>query len=117
MKVLVIDDNADLATMISRMLEAGGYECIVANDGKNGLTMLQQTKFDAAILDLAMPGFTGFDVIDALEKNGKLKEQKIVVLTAAEVSNEKMEELKKRGVSTCLRKPVTINVLYEALKN
>ena len=117
MKVLVIDDNTDLTTMISRMLDAGGHECIVSNDGRNGLTMLEQKKFDAVILDLSMPGFTGYDVVDALEKNGNLKEQKIIVLTASDVSNEKMEELKKRGVFACLRKPVSIDVLYEALKN
>lgn len=117
MKVLIIDDNADLATMISQMLKTEGHECIVSNDGKNGLAMLQQKKFDATILDLGMPGFSGFDVIDTLEKNGNLKEQKIIVLTATSVPNEKIEELKKRGVSACLRKPVPINVLYEALKN
>ena len=117
MKVLVIDDNADLATMIFRMLETGGHECIVSNDGKNGLAMLQQKKFDAIILDLSMPGFTGYDFVDALEKNGKLKEQKVIVLTATSISNEKIQELKKRGVFSCLRKPVSINVLYETLKN
>jgi len=117
MKVLIIDDNADLTTMVSRMLQAEKHECIISNDGKNGLVMLQQKKFDATILDLSMPGFTGYDIIDALEKNGKLKEQKIIVLTATDVSNEKMDELKKRGVFACLRKPVSINVLYETLKN
>ena len=54
--------------MLTRMLEYEGYGCIVSNDGRNGLAMLQQKKFDAIILDLAMPGFTGFDVVDALEK-------------------------------------------------
>ena len=54
--------------MLTLMLESEGYECIVSNDGRNGLAMLQQKKFDAIILDLAMPGFTGFDVVDALEK-------------------------------------------------
>jgi len=117
MKVLVIDDNTDLTTMISRMLQAEKHECTISNDGKNGLVMLEQKKFDAVILDLAMPGFTGFDVVDALEKNGKIKEQKIIVLTAADVSNEMMDELKKRGVFACLRKPVSISVLYETLKN
>ena len=117
MNILIIDDNADLVTMLTRMLESEGHECIVSNDGRNGVAMLQQKKFDATILDLAMPDFTGFDVIDALEKNGKLKEQKIIILTASSVSNEKIEELKKRGIFACLRKPVSINVLYETLKS
>ena len=116
MKILVIDDNVNLSTMFSRLMDTEGHECIVSNDGRNGLTLIEQKKFDAVLLDLDMPGFTGFDVIDALEKKGDLKKYKIVVLTALDLSLEKMEDLKKRGVHACLKKPAKIDLLCEVLK-
>jgi len=117
MKVLIIEDNKDLATMLSRILEVNRHNCIVSNDGKNGLSLLQSGKFDAVVLDLGMPEFTGFDVIDALEKDGRLKEQKIIVLTAKDLPKEEIEELKRRGVHACFKKPVSMDVLAEALQD
>ena len=117
MKVLVIDDNEVLARMLTRMLETKGHKCIVSNDGRNGLALLQEKKFDATILDLSMPEFTGLDIINELDKSGKLKEEKIIVLTATNISNEDIKELKKRGIYACLQKPVKIDLLIETLKN
>ena len=117
MKILVIDDNENLSTMFSRLMEAEGHECIVSNDGRNGLALIELKKFDAVLLDLEMPGFTGFDVIDALEKKGNLKKHKRVVLTATDISLEKIEELKKRGIHACLNKPAKMNLLCEVLES
>ena len=93
MKILLIDDNQEITNPLSQFLAAKGHNCIVSNDGRNGLAMVQQQKFDVVLLDLAMPELTGFDIIDVLEKNGKLKENKIIVFTALAVKNEKIEEL------------------------
>jgi len=64
-----------------------------------------------------MPEFTGLDIINELDKSGKLKEEKIIVLTATNISNEDIKELKKRGIYACLQKPVKIDLLIETLKN
>lgn len=116
MKILAIDDNENLSTMFSRLMEAEGHECIVSNDGRNGLTLIEQGKFDAVLLDLEMPGFTGYDVIDALEKKGDLKKHKIIILTATDLSLEKMEELKKRGIHACLKKPAKMDLICKILE-
>lgn len=118
MKILIIDDNESITSMFSRMLKMEGHECIVSNNGRNGLELLEQQKFDATILDIAMPEFSGLEVIDTLEKNGKLKEQKVIVLTASSgISPEKVDELKKRGVYAFLKKPVRIDNLLSTLEN
>ena len=117
MKILLVDDNKGITDLLSEMLKIEGHECIVAGDGKNSLVLLQKQKFDVTILDINMPYFSGLDVIDSLEQSGKLDEQKIVVLSAAPIPDEKLEELEKRGVHACLRKPVDIDLLLEVLKN
>lgn len=94
-----------------------GHECSVASSGRNGLTMMLQQKFDAVFLDLAMPEFSGMDVIDSLEKSGEIKEQKIIVLTASAIYAGLEDDLIKKGALMVLRKPIGVDEIKDVLKN
>lgn len=115
MKVLLIDDNESITEMMYKYLTGKGHECIVANDGRNGLTLIEQEKFDVILLDLAMPEFTGVDVIDHLYKNGKIEKHKIVLFTASSVTDEEVQKLMKKGAHSCLKKPVKLEVLLKTI--
>lgn len=117
MKILIVDDNESLATMFSKMLKLGGHNAIATNHGRNGLALIEKEKFDVIILDLAMPDFTGYDIVDSLEKDGLMKDKKIIVLTATPITQEQIDHLKKQGVESVLKKPIQLDVLLEALKN
>ena len=117
MKILIIDDNQSITGMLSKMLKLEGYETVVSNDGKNGLSLIENNDFDAVLLDISMPEFSGLDVIDALNKSGKIKENKIIVLTASVQGDEDLSHLKTKGVHTILKKPVEIDVLRSTLEN
>ncbi len=117
LNVLIIDDNKGITDMIHKLLTVSGHECTVSNDGKNGLVLIDQQNFDTIILDLAMPEFTGLDVIDSLYKSGKIKDKKIIVLTASMVDDEKEKEILSKGVKAVLRKPIDADVLLSILKN
>lgn len=117
MKFLIIDDTKNITVMLSKMLKMEGYECVTSNDGRTGLSLIEREKFDAVLLDLAMPEFSGLDVIDALGKSGKIKEQKIIVLTASSPPDDTLSDLKARGVYTVLKKPIDLDVLLDILKN
>ena len=117
MKILLIDDNQDITELLSNYLTIKGHECTVCNDGRNGTSLILEKHFDAVILDLAMPEYTGFDVIDDLEKAGKLKNQKIILFTASSVKNEDIEKILKKGIHSCLRKPVRLEVFLKTLGN
>ena len=116
LKILVVDDNENISNTLKQVLEIEGHECIVAGNGRNGLTMMRQQKFDGVFLDLAMPEFSGIDVIDSLEQSGEIKEQKIIVLTASSMSDELEEDLIKKGILMMLRKPIGLDEIKEALK-
>ncbi len=116
MKILLIDDNQEITGPLSKFLNSRGHDCTVLNDGRNGLTLLEKNKFDVVILDLAMPKFSGYDVIDALEKSGKLKEQKIIVFSALSLVNDEVRELKKRGVYACIKKPIQLPPLLKMIE-
>lgn len=116
MKILVIDDNKDIARMLSEYLELMGYETTVANEGRNGLALIEQNKFDAVILDIAMPEFSGFNVIEKLQKDGKLLGNRIFVLTALPLEQFEVDDLKQKGVQAVMKKPVDLDVLLKTIK-
>ena len=116
MKILLIDDNEDITKMLSGYLSLKGHSCEVINDGRRGLDMIGNQVFDVVILDLTMPEFTGHDLIDVLHKNGKIKNQNIVTLSAASISPEEELLLKSKGVLSCLKKPIDPDVLLSHIQ-
>ena len=114
MKILLIDDNKSITKTISKYLTVKGYQCTVSNSGKEGLKLIKTENFDTIVLDLAMPEFTGFDVLESLEDDGILKKQKIVILTAAEISEDDIEKMGIKGIKV-LKKPIQLGVLEQNL--
>jgi len=114
-KILIIDDNVNITKMFTKFFELKGYVCLMSNNGRNGLTLLEDQIFDAVILDVAMPDFTGFDVIDELENKNMLTKQKVIVLTATAIKNEKLNELHEKGI-VVLNKPVSLGELISVIE-
>ena len=110
-KILIIDDNQSIIKLLSRFLDLKNVEHVEVTNGQNGLNLIRQKKFDAILLDLNMPEFSGFDVIDVLEKEGKIKDENIFVFTASNISTPTEDELIKRGVKACIRKPIRVDEL------
>lgn len=117
MKILIVDDNQSITETLSKMLTLEGHETVVANGVSDGLTMIENDNFDAVLLDLQMPDFSGFDVINSLEKSGRIKLNKIIVMTASAISSLELHELKKQGVFVWMRKPVANNELGSILRS
>ena len=113
--MLGIDDNVDITRLLDTVLNSSGYEYSYVNNGKEGLKLIQEQKFDLVLLDLAMPEFSGVDVVDALQNEGLINKQKIVLFTASSMTDSEIEQLKKRGVNSCIRKPVDIDILMKKL--
>lgn len=116
MKILVVDDNNSITELLSQFFKLKGHECIVTNNGKEGLWLCLNNKFDAVILDLAMPEFTGKDFLDALIEKEKIKEQKIIVMTAMPLGNVVIEGL-HRGICEVVRKPFKLDNLMKTLES
>jgi len=116
MKILLIDDNEDITKMLQKYMTLKGHSCSVANNGLSGLDLINKQTFDVIILDIAMPTFSGNDVIDALHKNGKIKNQNIVTLTASILTGDIESTLKSKGVNLCLKKPIDPDVLLDHIQ-
>jgi DNA-binding response OmpR family regulator len=84
-KILVIEDQSKLASLIQRGLSADGYDVSVAPDGELGLDMINQSTFDLIILDLMLPGISGIEVCQLLRKENN--PVPILMLTALSATN------------------------------
>ncbi|EGP93474.1 Response regulator receiver protein [Nitrosarchaeum koreense MY1] len=113
MHFLLVDDNAEITKIMSKYFTKKGHMCTVTNDGRNALEILQGQKFDATLLDLAMPEFSGRDVVMHLKNNGKINDHNIVCLTASSPSGEYEDELRIMGVKAILKKPIDPDVLLD----
>ena len=115
MKLLVIDDSQDITDLFVKILSTIGHEVIATDNGKDGLDIMNNQKFDAVFLDIAMPDFSGLDVIDSLLENGKINDSAIVLFTASSITDDEVNDLIKKGVHSCIRKPVRIETLLEKI--
>ena len=103
-RVLVIEDNADAARLIERVIQAhGNYEVLHAADGKSGLQMASSLLPDLIMLDLMMPDMDGFGVLDALKSDQALHDVPVIVVTAKDLTTHERELLNDR-VESLLRK-------------
>ncbi|HZT34308.1 MAG TPA: response regulator, partial [Nitrososphaera sp.] len=75
MKILVIDDSPDITDLLVKVLTAVGHDVSSSGSGREGLALINSGHFDAVFLDIAMPDFSGLDVINELVKEGKLKDR------------------------------------------
>jgi two-component system OmpR family response regulator len=116
LKVLGIDDNSDINSLLGTVLIASGHQFISVTDGREGIKLLKQNPYDIVLLDLAMPEFSGFDVLETLKKEGLIEKQKIILLTASSITDQEIDDLLKTGISSYLRKPLDIDVFLERVE-
>jgi DNA-binding response OmpR family regulator len=81
-RILLVDDEVDIVTMIRMRLEASGFEVIVATDGKEALNAARTYNPDLIILDLMLPTMDGFHVARMLKYDARYKDIPIIMLTA-----------------------------------
>ena len=118
MKVLIIDDNQDITGLLSRFLTANGFENVITNDPVEGIELIKKEKYDFVLLDIAMPEFSGRDIIHALESENILKDQKIIIFSAYAFSEPVINELlEKEGVHSFLRKPLKLDTILTVISS
>ena len=102
-KVLIIDDEASICSILSALLTKNGYEVEVANSGESGLDVYAQFMPAVILLDLKMPGIDGIKVMEILDKRLNA-DCKIIIMTAHGEVRSAVEAMKK-GAFDYLEKP------------
>lgn len=111
-KIIVIDDDQKITSMIRRGLTFEGYDVIVANDGREGLMKIIDQSPDLVILDVMMPGIDGLEVCRRLRKDGNIP---ILMVTGRDSVADRVEGL-ETGADDYLVKPFAFEELVARVK-
>ncbi|MEO2046857.1 MAG: sigma-54 dependent transcriptional regulator [Pirellulales bacterium] len=106
--LLIVDDNEELRTDVTHFFDKQGYQVQQCGDGEEALALVDRREFDVMILDMAMPGLSGLDVLKQLAKRNA--ECQVVVLTGQGTIESAVEAM-KLGAREFLSKPVSLRAL------
>ena len=92
--VLVVDDEPPTVELLTDMLKAQGLRVLAAHDGRQGIALARAERPNLIVLDLIMPGLTGFDVVQELRGHPETREIPILIFTVKDLSTAEREQLR-----------------------
>ena len=102
-KILVVDNEPDIVDLTRTVLELGGYLVVTAYSGEECLRRLEKEKVDLVLLDIMMPGMSGWDVFNRINK--KSTEIKVAFMSVLEISDKRKQVLLDEGLADYIMKP------------
>ena len=112
-KVLVIDDEQGIRSLLDTLLSRKGYDVLLADGGRKGLELFRRERPDVIVLDLNMPEMDGVAVLHQVRSFKP--DQPVIILTGAG-SPEKEQRVHALGVSEFVEKEFSLHRLGDALK-
>ncbi|GEN26855.1 hypothetical protein HVA01_05010 [Halovibrio variabilis] len=114
-RVLVVDDEPNIVLSIEFLMEQAGFEVVTADDGEQALAMVNDSQPDLLLLDISLPGISGFDVLERLRGEEATAHLPIIMLTAhgRDVEREKGLAL---GADDYITKPFSTQALVEKVQ-
>jgi len=113
MKILIVDDEPQVAEVLARSLAREGHLASVAHSGEEALRMLGPTEPDAVFLDVSMPGMNGLDVLAEVRR--RRPTLPVVVITGNATPDE-VDQVKQLGAVDVIEKPAPLTHYQVALR-
>lgn len=114
-RILLIEDEEDIAALIKLQAELSGYKLHVEVDGVNGLRAAEREKPDLVILDIMLPGQNGYDVCRKMKSNPELRNIPVIILSAKDEELDVLLGL-ELGADDYVSKPFSPKVLISRIK-
>jgi HAMP domain-containing protein/CheY-like chemotaxis protein/signal transduction histidine kinase len=93
--LLVVEDDKAVRDSIVHLIGANDLRLVTADDGKSALEALESSHFDCMVLDLTLPDISGFDLLDQIGQNQRLRDLPVVIYTAKDLSRKEVTKLKR----------------------
>ena len=113
-RLLVADDNKVNRLLLTRNLELQGHSVASAENGRVALEMLRRERFDLLLLDMEMPEVDGFQVLEQMTADARLRDVPVIVTSALEGLDNVVRCI-ELGADDYLTKPIRVERLVEAL--
>lgn len=114
-KILLIEDEQDIADLIKLQVEMAGYRIVVEEDGLNGLVAVEKEKPDLIILDIMLPGLSGLDVCRKIKNNPKTNNIPVIMISARSEELDVVLGL-ELGADDYVCKPFSVKVLLSRIR-
>ena len=114
-KIMIVDDDPDLRQALKLRLRANHYDTVNAADGYSAIALAHKEHPILIILDLGLPAGDGFVVLDRLQRDDKLSNIPVIVLTARDPQVNEQRAL-KAGAATFFQKPADNAELLEVIR-
>ena len=114
-KILIVDDEPEMVEMLQSRLGHNGYEVITAVTGEDCLVKAEEEKPDIILLDVLLPGISGFEVSKKLKANKTTKDIPVIMVTALIGEDAKVKGL-ERGAKYFISKPFDPEDLLSQIK-
>ena len=114
-KIMVVDNEPDIVDLTRTVLEIGGYNVLPAYSGEECLRKLNKEKVDLILLDIMMPGMSGWDVFNRIKK--KSPKIKVAFMSVLEISEKRKQVLLDEGLADYIMKPFDKETLLSRVDN
>ncbi len=114
-RVLVVDDNADAASMLAEVLRSYGHDVVVANDGAQALALVERFHPDVAVLDIGLPVMDGYELAERLRERLPADTCRMIALTGYGQAHDRARS-RAAGFAVHLVKPVELESLVAAVR-
>jgi len=116
-KVVVIGEDDELIALLLRdaISDEPGYRAVVVADGALVLETVRQVHADLLILDIMMPGLSGFEVYDRVREDADVREMPVLFVSATTPQFDR--EFQRRSITSVLTKPFDLNDLLERVRS
>ncbi len=110
-KIMVVDNEPDIVDLTRTVLELGGYTVVPSYSGEEALRRLEKEKVDLVLLDIMMPGMSGWDVFNRIKK--KNKDIKVAFMSVLDISEKRKQVLIDEGLADYIMKPFDKETLLQ----
>lgn len=116
-KIMLLDDNTDIVTLLEMVLNQQGYDVVSGRNGQEGMEMLEEGKFapDLIISNFHMPQMDGLDFLGHLRENPQFRGIPFILLTAAPAI-QWQQQATQLGANAFLPKPFKIDLLKKTIR-
>jgi CheY-like chemotaxis protein len=114
-RIVIVEDDNDGRVMLSELMRRAGYEVESANDGVHGLRLIAERVPSVAVLDIDLPGLTGYEIARRVRADVTVPTIRLIALTARATSADRQRAL-DAGFDEHLAKPVTLTALQRAIQ-
>ena len=116
-KILVIDDEPDVVSYLSAVLEDEGFDVLEAGNGPDGLTLAREQAPDLITLDITMPGMSGIEVLTTLRRDERLSRIPVIIITGVTAFEKLTDYRDVRPPEGFMSKPIDLAQLLSTIED